>query len=111
MQTVKSVARICSGVSFERRAMLRFYDRALSLAAAALILWTCATDKPRELVAQSWSGFALQNGQTSVTGLVGSTSGSVGFALVLKTVPLFFQHLVEFFNKGQQLLGVLFGSY
>jgi hypothetical protein len=47
----------------------------LSLAAAALILLTCTTDKPPELVAQSRPGFALQNGQPSVRGLMGRTSG------------------------------------
>ena len=47
----------------------------LSMEAAALILARWIIENPAELVAQSRLGFALQNGQTKVFGLVASTLG------------------------------------
>ena len=55
--------------------------RVLSIEAAALILARWIIENPDELVAQSRAGFALQNGQTRLFGLVASTFGrSLDFA-------------------------------
>jgi hypothetical protein len=47
-----------------------------AMAAAALILATCRTDKPPELATQSFPRFALQNGQTNEIGLTGRITGT-----------------------------------
>ncbi len=67
--TIRTVAWLKSSRGFRLRAAV--------LIAAALILSTCRTENPPELVAQSQRGFALQNGHASEIGLTGSTSGIV----------------------------------
>jgi|HubBroStandDraft_6_1064221.scaffolds.fasta_scaffold401322_2 hypothetical protein len=56
-----------------RLSVARF--RLLSMEAAALILARWIIENPAELVAQSRLGFALQNGQIRLFGLVASTFG------------------------------------